>query len=536
MLNIQEEYMKPDLHQEYLLISQGIKKANAFSKLIKNNDNLKNELYKKSEDLTKAYTSPSDIQRLRYIFQDKEVILCLCGSPKSWRNFKKGYNQTCGGKECIATANNKSIKKFYQEKYGVDHLFQTDNFKTKLKETFLSKYGVDNPWKNNEIKDKIKETNLKKFGESSWIKVEENRKNISNSIIQNNTNKRLQKIESFNIPIEVKEFSIHNVMLFCKVCEKNTTVSTSYFNKKISAEQNPCLECSPPLYSESKLENELYDYLKEIYQGNILIHDRKLCNGKEIDFLLDDLKIGFEFHGIWWHSEVFKGRNGNLEKKELIEKNGIKIYHIWEDDWCYKNKITKSRILNSIGGSIRIHGRKCKIDVISSKIEKEFLDMNHIQGYVSSKIKLGLFYNNELLSIMTFGSKRKSLGQKSKEGEYELLRFCNKLGFSVIGGASKLFNRFIKMYNPDKIISYQDNSWHTGNLYENLGFNFISKSKPNYYWCKKNIRFHRFNFRKDKLVKEGFDKNKTEDIIMTERGYYKLWGFGNLKWEYTKKA
>ena len=138
---------------------------------------------------------------------------------------------------------------------------------------------------------------------------------------------------------------------------------------------------------------------------------------------------------------------------------------------------------------------------------------------------------------MTFGEKRISLGQKSKESEYELLRFCNKLETSVTGGASKLFNFFINKYNPASVLSYQDNAWGAGDLYKNIGFNLIDKGTfPNYWWCKGNVRFHRFNFRKDKLIKEGYDRGKTEDLIMTERGYYKLWDFGNLKWEYTKKA
>lgn len=213
------------------------------------------------------------------------------------------------------------------------------------------------------------------------------------------------------------------------------------------------MACSPPLYLESKVENELHDYLKEIYHSEIITHDRKICGGKEIDLFLPELNIGFEFHGIWWHSEVYKGKTGNLDKKNIIEKKEIKIYHIWEDNWILKKEITKSRILNALGMSKKIYARKCEILQINPKDEREFLDANHIQGYVPSKIKFGLYFNSELVSIITFGSKRKSLGQKSKEGEYELLRFCNKLGNTVIGGASKLFNKFIKKHDPDLVIS-----------------------------------------------------------------------------------
>lgn len=526
--------MKPDLLSEYTLLKEGNKKANSFSKLIRNNRNLEEELYDRSADITNFYINPSDLQRLRFIFEDGKVLFCGCGNPRTWRNFRIGYNKTCGNKKCIARENNKSVSEFYQKNHGVDHLFQTNTFKSKLKETFISRYGVDNPGKNEDVKNKIRATNMERFGETSWLKVEENRERISRSIIRNNMKDRMYRIDKFNIPIEIENFNTKEVGIRCNMCGIFSTTSTSYFNKKIAAGQNPCLECNPPLYSESKVENELYDYLKDIYKFEIIVHDRKTCGGKEIDFFLPDLNIGFEFHGIWWHSEIFKGKNGNIDKKDIIEKKGIKIYHIWEDNWILKKEITKSRILNALCMSNRIYARKCKILMVDSREERKFLDDNHIQGYVPSKIKLGLYHKDELVSIMTFGSKRRSLGQRSKDGEYEMLRFCNKLETSVVGGASKLFKEFMKKYDPDLVISYQDNSWHTGNLYQNLGFSFVSKSKPNYYWCKKNVRFHRFNFRKDKLIRDGFDRNKTENVIMTERGYYKLWDFGNLKWEYKK--
>ena len=42
---------------------------------------------------------------------------------------------------------------------------------------------------------------------------------------------------------------------------------------------------------------------------------------------------------------------------------------------------------------------------------------------------------------------------------------------------------------------------------------------------------HRFNYRKDILIKLGYDANKTEFQIMNENGYDKIWDTGNLKYE-----
>jgi hypothetical protein len=136
---------------------------------------------------------------------------------------------------------------------------------------------------------------------------------------------------------------------------------------------------------------------------------------------------------------------------------------------------------------------------------------------------------------MTFGKNRVCLGAKSKDKEYELIRFCNKLNTSVVGGASKLFSYFINNYDVDKIVSYCDIRYATGNLYEKLGFNFVHQSKPNYFYTKGGKRFNRFSFAKHKLVNMGYDKNKTERQIMLDLGYNRIYDCGCKKFVWERK-
>jgi hypothetical protein len=84
-------------------------------------------------------------------------------------------------------------------------------------------------------------------------------------------------------------------------------------------------------------------------------------------------------------------------------------------------------------------------------------------------------------------------------------------------------------------MSYADRSWSHGDLYNKLGFEFVGKTQPNYYYVIDGIRHHRFNFRKDKLVKEGYDSNKTEHEIMLDRKIYRIYNSGNLKFIYKIK-
>lgn len=53
---------------------------------------------------------------------------------------------------------------------------------------------------------------------------------------------------------------------------------------------------------------------------------------------------------------------------------------------------------------------------------------------------------------------------------------------------------------------------------------------PSHWYVVDGIRSHRFNWRKQKLIKLGFDSNKSEEEIMSELGYYKLYNGGNKKW------
>lgn len=119
--------------------------------------------------------------------------------------------------------------------------------------------------------------------------------------------------------------------------------------------------------------------------------------------------------------------------------------------------------------------------------------------------------------------------KKSKDGKFVLLRFCNKLNTNVVGGASKLFKYFIKNYNFTEITTCVNRSHDIGKLYETLGFNFVSKSRPNYYYIIRDIRYHRYNFRKNIFIKD-YDKDKSLQEIILERKINRIYDSGNLKY------
>jgi len=285
----------------------------------------------------------------------------------------------------------------------------------------------------------------------------------------------------------------------------------------------------------SKKENEIYDFIRENYNEEIEKNYRKFGN-KEIDIFIPKLNIGYEYNGLYWHSEKQKEPKDHYNKFIYFKNQGITIITIWEDDWNYKREIIKSIILNSLGIiKNKINARKCEIKEVNNTNKRIFLDNNHIQGNCSSSINLGLYYDNELVSIMTFGKKRMILSSESKNNEYELLRFCSKCNHIIRGGASKIFKYFIQFYHPNKILSYSNLDIGDGNLYKILNFKNKGYTKINYWWSNCQKRFHRSGFMKHKLIKEGYDKNKTEAEIMNERGFVRIWGIGNNRWEWEKE-
>ena len=310
-------------------------------------------------------------------------------------------------------------------------------------------------------------------------------------------------------------------------CDKNKDhdfyIDNITYHNRIRSNINLCTVCNPIGNSRSIKENEIYEFIRSIYSSEII---QSYKDGLEIDVYLSDLKLGFEFNGLYWHSEEYKDRNYHLNKTKYFESKGIRIVHIWEDDWILKKDIIKSQIKNWLGiSNNKIFARKCETKEIKEVNEiKQFLNENHIQGYVPSIIKIGLYYNNNLISLMVFD---KSEGRKKmKDNEWNLSRFCNKLESNIIGGASKMLSFFIKKYKPSRIISYADRNWSQGNLYYQLGFKSVQNTKADYKYIIDGKRIHKSRFRKGKL-----ETNLTESQYMKSNGFPKIYDCGKIKFE-----
>jgi hypothetical protein len=432
--------------------------------------------------------------------------------------------------------------------WGVDNPSKSEIIKEKKKETTLKNWGVENPFKSNVIKEKIKSSNIEKLGvthplKSEIIKSKIKENNIKNWGVDNFTKSKFykelmfEKYRSSSIKTNLNSdenyhkyigLGVHELNCDCGLKHTYQTNSHLYHSRK-SLNNKQCTVCFPVSKLSSFKELELYEWIKSIYDGEVIQSYR---DGMEIDIYLPELKLGFEFNGLYWHSELYKDKNYHLDKTNYFKERGVRIIHIWEDDLDYKSDIIKSQIMNWLGLTPnKIPARKCRIVEIDSTSEyRNFLEKNHIQGYTSASIKIGLYYGEELVSLMTFD---RFEGRKSmEEGAWNLSRFCNKINTNVIGGASKLLNYFIKEWKPNRLISFADKSWSNGDLYQKLGFYIKSVSYPNYSYLIDRSRSNKQKWKKSNLAKMGFDEGLSESKIMEDNfGAYKIFDCGQIKFE-----
>jgi hypothetical protein len=420
------------------------------------------------------------------------------------------------------------IKNTNRERYGVDNVYSSDEIKIKIKNTSIERYGVDHPGKNEHIKEKKKRTCIDKYG----VENPSMSTNVSKKIRETHCNRSNDHVfQTYGLIVNGRN-DVGEILISCDKCGREYSTTAALLYTRHSVGMTQCTLCNDPTVNKkSTAEYSISEYIKSITNAEVLNNVRNIIGG-ELDIYIPQLNIAFEYDGLYWHSELFKDKHYHLRKKMKCAELNINLIHIFEDEWIYHTDIVKSRISNLLGMTTNnINARSCDVVSVKHAEAAEFLVNNHIQGAVNSKINLALKYNGEIVSIMTFGARRKIMGAYNSPGEYEMLRFCNAKNTNVRGAASRLLAHFIKENNPTKITTYADYRWSSGAMYEKLGFRMIKTTEPNYWYVVQQMRKHRFSYRKDVLVKQGFNPNKSEFEIMLERKIYKIWDCGHLKFE-----
>ena len=542
-----------------------------------------NNSYKTEKGLFQHIRRSHDAKKYYVKYIDNSVHKCSeCNSDKQFVNLCNGFkyicNNTCSRKQ---RQRNDKRRKTCQKRYGSEtynnpnkanetilnkygnepyfrvgstafkdnlklkHGSETYNNPNKIKQTKLEKYGDENY--NNRKKSKI--TCLNEYGVDNIMKTEIHRNRISNREITDDFRLKMRDVQFKNtwnwivgdrfkgevvIQNETKDSFKGVSYEYTFKCERCDNI----FKSDLISKRIPrCLKCYPLKSGTSKGEIEIINFLKSKIQDIKIIHrDRNVLGGKEIDIYLPEYKLGIEYNGIHWHSESNgKTKYYHKNKTDMCNNNGIDLIHIFDVEWEYQTEIVKSILLNRLGiPAKKIYGRKCKVKSLNNKTTADFLNTYHLQGSTGASIKYGLYYDDELLSVMTFSKSR-----YSKKYDYEVVRYSTNGEFIVVGGAEKLFNYFVKnnLKENESIISYCDIRYFTGKIYERMGFDFSHNSYPNYHYIKNNKLYSRILFQKHKLqnILLIFDSNLTERENMIQNGYDRIWDCGNKVFIFNKK-
>lgn len=395
--------------------------------------------------------------------------------------------------------NPQKTKETCLRKYGVEHYTQTQEYKDRHKQTCLEKYGVEHTSQSQIVKDKIRQTNLQKYGVECVLQNEEIKQKIKDTCLQ----------------------------------KYGTTCALSHPDIKAKSIQTCLAKYGQESYHVPSLkeQNGLSDWLNQY--GNFS-SNRTILSGKEIDFYDKELGLGIEYCGIYWHNELSPTTRGRLyhwSKYNTCLLNNIRLITIFSDEWIYRQEQVKSFLLSVLDANDKIYARKCTVKNIPSKEAKHFIETHHIQGCKRMpKVAFGLYHQDILVGAMSLNYHPRS------HNSLVLDRMVFKQGITVVGGASRLFkmaHSWCQNNNIDKLVTWSDNRWSQGNIYNVLGFDFEEELKPDYSYVNISSPKKRISKQSMSKAKTGCPKDMTEKQWCEQKKHGRIWDCGKKRFSKT---
>ncbi len=461
-----------------------------------------------------------------YIKQDDNEGFCkLCGMPTQFIGLS-GYRAYCSLK---CSNNDQSVKEkkinVYLEKYGTTNPSQSAEIREKVRSTNIKKYGVSCSFQADTVKENIKKTMIKRYGVDHPQKCKEIRERTESTSIERYGGIGLgsEEIKSKAQKTCIEKYGVPNPFAADQIKEQLMEDCLGKFGVPYHCMTDECRNAAVFANSSCNLK-----FMKLLDENNINYTREFPIDTKSYDFKVGSTLIEVNptsTHNSTWGWRGHKSgidKDYHKNKTRLAIDNGYRCISLF--DWDDYNKIINFLLKKKD----TIYARKCTIKNVNIDDTIKFINKHHLQGYSKSEINIGLYNNEELVSIMTFGKPR-----YNKHYEYELIRYCYSK--HIVGGEEKLFHYFIKQYMPKSIISYCDLSKFTGKLYEKLGFTCKSKDiKPSKHWVHNKTKQH---ITDNLLRQRGFDqllgdkygcfgKGTSNEKLMLEHGFVEVYDCG----------
>lgn len=305
-------------------------------------------------------------------------------------------------------------------------------------------------------------------------------------------------------------------------------VFTQWPEKHLAGQGCPSCAHSGP----SKGQTEVSDFLS---QHTEVVSEHPI-NGSNfrLDALLPEFGLGVEYHGLVWHSTRFiSDPRKDYKKHKVAESHGIRVIHIYEDEWLKRRHVVERLLLSAIGKLPRVYARQTSLIRVSNDAAYKFYKANHLQGGRQSQVNLALVKDGHMVACMSFDMLRSSRYNIDRR-HWELTRYASTV--TVVGGASKLLKRFRSMGVADRLTSYSDSRAFSGRMYEALGFTLTHETAADYSYTTGRPEFgrrHKSAYQKKALAGmfPGCDLMKTEKQICEENGLYQIYDCGKKRWD-----
>lgn len=546
------------------------------------NDEIDNEVEKLSElkmcELCRKPYKPKgrNASRSKVCERVHYRICPICGTEFVLTNLSdlKSLKKCCSRK-CSNKLKGLSTKQTMLDKYGVENPSQVKEFRSKAvagikekqdviqskrRKTMVERYGVEYPMQSKDFKEKIAETNRERYGYSNPSQNIEIRKKISERL-------KDPEVQAHYLERAMRHYRVKQPSMTLEVQEKMKATSLERYGveypiqndeiKSIAAEHQiqsvrgkyevdyisqvpevkekarksfiekygvACsFQVNPSFNTVSKINQSFGEWLEDL--GLEVEYEFQLEN-RRYDLHIVDTNILIEINPTYTHNAygnhwgIVRDQNYHLSKTELAEKHGYRCIHIF--DWDNLSKIVSMFFTKS-----HIGARKLRLDIVGKWECDEFLNQYHLQGTCRGQdIRLGLYLDNELIQVMTFGAPR-----YNSNYEYELLRLCTDPTYIVSGGAEKLFCNFIETYSPKSILSYCDYSKFSGQVYSRLGFELTTKNSPSKIWSKDNKKITDNLLRQrgfDQIFHTNYGKGTSNEELMLDHGWLPVYDCGQF--------
>ena len=321
------------------------------------------------------------------------------------------------------------------------------------------------------------------------------------------------------------------------VCPVHGNYIQNVNNHFVFSTQNSKSGCPKCGARKSTPEDELFKIIKSL-DCNAKQRDRSTLKNNEtghhleIDVLSNDYKIAFEFNGNFWHSKNHREINYHFFKYEECTKKNLRLLTIFQKDWDVNKEKTINYIKQLFTKRKSIYARKTELKTIDNLTASSFYNDYYLNNSnTTCDVSFGLFYNNKLLSAMSF--------VRMNEEQWLLQKYCVKNGITVIGGANKIFKHFKENFKPKSITAYSDCCYFNGDIFSRIGFKFKGYVHNDYYWFY-NGKYIEKEDCTESMLKEKYPdlyalsiKEKVKNIeyfVMRKLNFYKIERIGLKEW------